>query len=143
MGPIVVGVDGSLPSEHALCFGVGLAHRQGVRLVAVHVRRPTYGGVAESLAPGEVVAAGRALTEDLARHAVEETCEMAGVRWEFRVRAGSPAHELHDVAREVRAGMLVIGTRGPGLAARWHRITFGSVSAHLVRHQTTPVLVVR
>jgi nucleotide-binding universal stress UspA family protein len=143
LGPIVVGVDGSLPSEHALYLSVGFAHREGVRLVAVHVRRPVQSGVAEALAPCEIIAAGREVTEDLARTAVEEACEAAGVMWEFRVRTGSPAPELREVAHEVRAGLLVIGTRGAGLAARWHRITSGSVSAHLVRHETTPVLVVR
>lgn len=139
----MIGLDGSEASEHALYTAVGLAQREGVRLIAVHVRRPGHSGLVGALAPVDVVTAARGAAEDAARASAQETCESAGVSWEFRVRTGSPPLELRDVAKETRAGLLVVGTRGSGLAARWHRMTAGSVSAHLVRHEPTPVLVVR
>ena len=51
------------------------------------------------------------------------------------IREGSPRDSILEVAEEVRAGLIVMGTRGrTGLT----RAFFGSVAEHLVRHSRVP-----
>ena len=56
------------------------------------------------------------------------------------VRTGQPFQEICDLAREIHAGLIVIGTRGQtGL----QRILLGSTAERVVRFASRPVLVVR
>lgn len=56
------------------------------------------------------------------------------------VRTGQPFQEICDLAREINAGLIVIGTRGQtGL----QRILLGSTAERVVRFASRPVLVVR
>jgi nucleotide-binding universal stress UspA family protein len=142
MGVIVVGVDGSAAGEHALWYAAGLASRQGFELVAVYVRRtpPT---AFTDLVAGAVVCDPCDEQERRGLEAVRDVCEEAGVRWSFVVRQGGAADELHAVAVERDAALIVVGTRGDGLGARLRRLTHGSVSTRLARREPMPVLVVR
>ena len=56
------------------------------------------------------------------------------------LREGVPDQEIVRLAREIDAGMIVIGSRGLG---RVKRALMGSVSDSVVRHAHCPVLVVR
>jgi nucleotide-binding universal stress UspA family protein len=56
------------------------------------------------------------------------------------VREGMPRAAILDVAREVGADLIVMGTHGrTGLT----HVVFGSVAEHVVRHSRIPVLTVR
>lgn len=56
------------------------------------------------------------------------------------LREGSPREVIIQVAEELGADMIVMGTHGrSGLA----RVAFGSVADHIIRHSTVPVLTVR
>ena len=53
---------------------------------------------------------------------------------------GEPAHEIVNVAKEIRADLIVVGTHGrKGI----RRAVLGSVAEHVVRFAKSPVLVVR
>jgi nucleotide-binding universal stress UspA family protein len=56
------------------------------------------------------------------------------------VRAGQPYEQICDLAREIRADLIVIGTRGQ---AGLQRILLGSTAERVVRFGSCPVLVVR
>jgi nucleotide-binding universal stress UspA family protein len=56
------------------------------------------------------------------------------------LREGVPDQEIVSLAREINAGMIVIGSRGLG---RVKRVFMGSISDSVVRHAHCPVLVVR
>jgi nucleotide-binding universal stress UspA family protein len=58
---------------------------------------------------------------------------------ELLVVAGSPGPTLCDVATELSASVIVIGTRGRGGI---RRAVLGSVSDHVVRHAPCPVVTV-
>jgi nucleotide-binding universal stress UspA family protein len=77
------------------------------------------------------------------RRLVSEVIEGCPARWRYVVRDGDPAEELHWMAKDLRASMLVVSTRGRGVGARLHRIAEGSVSSWLLRHEETPLLIVR
>jgi nucleotide-binding universal stress UspA family protein len=81
--------------------------------------------------------------EAAVRRLVDDEVAGCDVRWQFVAREGDPAEELHAAARQLRASMLVISTRGSGVGARLHRLAEGSVSSWLLRHEETPLLIVR
>ncbi|MFV0285321.1 MAG: universal stress protein, partial [Demequina sp.] len=66
----------------------------------------------------------------------------AGVQWSTRALAGLPSQQLADVADEVDAVLIVVGTREPGLRGTLHEFFSGSVAAQLSHRQHRPVLVV-
>ncbi|ORY48613.1 adenine nucleotide alpha hydrolases-like protein [Rhizoclosmatium globosum] len=53
---------------------------------------------------------------------------------------GDPRAELVDAAKNLKAEMMVVGTRGMGLI---RKAMIGSVSDHLLHHLECPVIVVR
>jgi nucleotide-binding universal stress UspA family protein len=63
---------------------------------------------------------------------------MAGGANVPEVLVGDPAHQLGRFADEVRAAMVVVGTRGRGAI---RSTLFGSVSRDLAREGTKPVVV--
>ncbi len=56
------------------------------------------------------------------------------------LRQGRPDREIVDLAEEIGAGLIVMGSRGLG---GMRRALMGSVSDSVVRHAHCPVLVVR
>jgi nucleotide-binding universal stress UspA family protein len=66
--------------------------------------------------------------------------EEAGRAVEKRVLRGRPASEIVDEATEMRADIIVLGSRGLG---RLRSMLLGSVSAEVVDHAPCPVLVAR
>lgn len=147
-GPVLVGVDGSADSQTALGFGFEEASARGVALVAVHVWSVPQltglsrvgGGVHWS---ADVSRAQLELQENAERILAEAVAgwqqqypEVTIRRWV--VHSFGTARVLLDVAREVAAGLLVIGSRGrSGLAA----MVQGSVGQVLISHSEAPVAV--
>ncbi|HET7273463.1 MAG TPA: universal stress protein, partial [Rubrobacter sp.] len=66
----------------------------------------------------------------------EAGTEVAGIH----TRVGFPATEIVEVAEELGAGLIAMGSRGLG---GLRRTLMGSVSDSVVRHAHCPVLVVR
>jgi len=67
--------------------------------------------------------------------------EEAGVTInETHLREGRAAEEIVEVAEEIGAGLIVMGSRGYG---RLRRALLGSVSDAVVRHAHCPVTIVR
>ncbi|WP_169165651.1 universal stress protein [Cellulomonas taurus] len=135
---IVVGVDGSDPSLRAASYALGQARRQGCRLVAVYARSTT-GGIASALdasgaARGAMLAAQDEVEFLLRRAHLTET---HGVDTELLIRPGDPFQVLSEVAHEVRADCVVVGSS----ASLGHRIA-GSLAVRLVRNAHWPVTVV-
>jgi nucleotide-binding universal stress UspA family protein len=137
-GPSVIlaGIDDSVTALRAGAYALGLARRQGARLVCVYVAQPSvvYGAGAGAVAEQE-----RALSEvgaDLRRQ-VEEAAAGRGVRITFITAAGDPYHELRRVADEVRADAVVVGAS----TKAGHRLV-GSLAVRLVKAGRWPVTVV-
>jgi nucleotide-binding universal stress UspA family protein len=141
-GPMVIlaGIDDSVTSLRAGAYAVGLARRQGARLVCVYVEQPSalYGATAGA---GAAVMAEqeRAFTETAAdlKRRIEEGAADRGVRITFVVAAGDPYHELRRVADEVRADAVVVGAS----TKAGHRLV-GSLAVRLVKAGRWPVTVV-
>ena len=130
---IVVGFDGSAPSERAGAYAAGLARRQRARLVVAHVVAPSALAMLSSV---PLEATLDEIAADLRRRSADEA-ERLGIGAEFVVRRGDPYLELTRICTELLADAVVVGAS----ASAGHRI-MGSLAVRMVRCGRWPVTVV-
>lgn len=142
MDTVVVGVDNSDSSTHAVEFAVARAKLNDWRVVLVHVipwtpfsfQTPSENEHRHRERQREIEAATEQILEPMA-----EIAERAGVPHEEVVRHGKPSETLLDIAEEHAAVHVVVGRTGDsGL----REAVFGSVASRLVQHADLPVTVV-
>jgi nucleotide-binding universal stress UspA family protein len=137
MDAIVVGVDGTADSLHALAEAARLAAESDVGIVVVCVRHEG------ALAPAAAGPASHEALDAMEKSVYEQAGRVLGettVHWAFDVRSGDPAAELIKAAREHHARAIVVGGRSHGIVGG---IVTGSVAQKLVRQSPVSVLVVR
>lgn len=149
VGRVVVGLDGSAHSRHAVALLAGLEPPASGLATLVRVveplRLPSMGllpGSARSLVAGQV-AALQARHVAAARREVEAAARRlrrAGWKARAQVREGLPVPELLAAARGTRADLVVVGARGVGGI---ERLLLGSVAERLLDRSPVSVLVVR
>jgi len=138
---IVIGVDGSDASRTALDLVASTTWPIGttVRLVGAYELATNWTGLTPL--PSETGAdeeAEQAFFQQI--QTLSEPLERSGRAIETVVARGRPADVLLNEADDLRADLLVVGSRGLGVAAS---ALVGSVSAALVDHASCPVLVAR
>jgi nucleotide-binding universal stress UspA family protein len=132
---VVVGIDGSEESKHALRWARALAVplRAQVKAVAVWHLPYGYGAIA--------IPADWNPKQDMEQVLLDAVTDVVGSQLpddlHLVVREGNPSKELLDSA--TGAAMIVVGSRGHGGFAG---MLLGSVSSHVAEHATCPVLVV-
>lgn len=134
---IVVGLDGSDTSLRAGSYALGLARRQGARLVAVFVRARTMGLEAGAAALDAVEAANDALAAELRELVTSQYAAATATPVELVDTAGDAFTELTRVAEARRADAVVVGAS----TKAGHRLV-GSTAVRLVRAGRWPVTVV-
>ncbi|MFJ6676952.1 universal stress protein [Actinosynnema sp. NPDC091369] len=145
-GRVVVGVDGSEPSDRAIEFAVDHVARHGGVLVGVHA---TTGLPVDAMAPGGAWGQGLGLGLDVEqlRSAADALVAQAlagplarrpEVRAERVVSLARPAQALAEHAEH--ASLLVVGSHGHGPV---RRALLGSVSHAMLHHAPCPLAVVR
>jgi nucleotide-binding universal stress UspA family protein len=75
-----------------------------------------------------------------AAQAVVVRGRQAGIAVSFLVWEGEPGPAIVEAAAAEEASMVIVGTHGRN---RVGRMLLGSVSDHVIRHATCPVLIVR
>ena len=146
---IVVGIDYSPASDLALERALELAAaRSRAEVHVVNVVR-LYGGQALLDGSGESSSGIESVTladatnrveryAEQRRQAFSESLDSVSVRTHLRLEA--PAHEIAQLAADLEADLVVVGTQGRrGIA----RLLLGSVAEDVVRLAPCPVLVVR
>jgi nucleotide-binding universal stress UspA family protein len=132
---IVWATDGSENANRALPVAKALLGQDGASLVVVHVvqRFATETGLAVH-ADEELVKEGlQRKVEELSKEGFNATLRIVN-------HIGpQPAHEIADVAREVGADLIVVGTRGHMPIAG---LLLGSVALRLLHVTPCPVLAV-
>ena len=126
---LIVATDFSAPADAALDFAIGLARLGGAAITLVHVCEPTEEhGASDPASEEDILQACRA--ELLATCARRKS---SGVSITPVLRAGLVADKLHNVATEVGASMIVVGsTRG----------RLGRNAERVLRTASRPVLAV-
>lgn len=145
-GTIVVGVDGSAPSQAALRWAAEEAELRDARIVALHawtfvppapIAEPGLIPIPAVDLPGQLEAE-RAAAEAELEAAIAEAFPDGPPEIERRVADDDAGAALAAAGEE--ADLLVVGSRGrTGLAS----VLLGSVSKHLVSHARCPVVVVK
>ena len=141
---ILLATDGSEDAEVATSTALDLAKSSGSEVHIVLVEEPAYAYVDPS---GYPYFPDEELEHQLEQRArmrldreVEKSRSAGGAVAEAHLRVGDAAAEIVDLAEDIGAGLIVIGSRGLG---RIRRALMGSVSDSVVRHAHCPVLVVR
>jgi nucleotide-binding universal stress UspA family protein len=136
---ILVAVDDSTTSIRAGWYAMGLARRQGAKLVAIFVSpvgsvgTSGPGGAALAVAKDEAFAE---MVRDMQQRALV-AAEEFGIPLTFLARRGDPFGEIRRAADEVRADAIVVGAS----TKAGHRFV-GSLAVRLVRAGRWPVTVV-
>jgi nucleotide-binding universal stress UspA family protein len=137
---ILVAIDFSDASEAALDYAIGLAKPLGASITVLHAYElPVYG-----FPDGALVVSAEMATTIMsgAQTGLREMCAKraaSGITLTQILRQGIPWEEVHRVANEVNADLIVIGTHGrTGLK---HAL-LGSVAEKIIRTATRPVLTV-
>lgn len=138
---IVVGVDGSLSSKHAVEWCATHAPALDAEIVAVHsIELPVYAasgfGVVPLPVPSEPDhdAIGNVMRSDWCAPLTE-----AGVEFRTVVTDGSPAGSIIELAQHEQADLVVTGRRGLGGFAE---LLLGSTSHELAHHLDRPLVIV-
>lgn len=138
MKSILHPTDFSADAQPAFDVACVLAGEGGGRLVVLHVERPplaTLGGTtAVPPLPNEYN------REKLGKKLRDIQPARAGITIEHRLEYGDPASVILEVAQEIGADLIVMGTHGrTGL----RRLLMGSVAERVVRKASCPVLTIR
>jgi nucleotide-binding universal stress UspA family protein len=135
---VMLATDLSTASDAATTVALDLAASLKARLLAVSVVDP-----GSLRLPGGRYAARvdqvRTERERFAQELVARGRSM-GVTVDFLVWEGDPGEAIIDAAQAEGADMIVVGSHGRGTVGRF---LIGSVSDHVVRNASCPVLVVR
>jgi nucleotide-binding universal stress UspA family protein len=139
MMSVVVGVDGTAASRAAIRIAAQEARYRRAPLIAVMA----YSGQRTLGAPaGQPVATPgpggdeRSTVESSLRDLVTEALGNQADHVELRVVAGTAGRQIVEAAREVRAQLIVLATRGS------MSMLLGTVSQYVLRKAPCPVLVV-
>jgi nucleotide-binding universal stress UspA family protein len=148
---ILIPIDGSQASEHALAKALVFAAPFQSEVVLLTVVEPLSSYVPEVMMPTgdwvgwrglpdvelerKILNAGQALLQK-----AQDTCKLAQVESRTRLETGQPRDVICHVAQEESPDLLVIGSRGLGSV---ERLMLGSVSDYVLHHCPVPILVVR
>ncbi len=140
---VLVGVDGSEDSALAIRAAADLSNRTGAELHVVHAWQDETPPSLTSAMSGDYSEA-RQQWERAAEEVLKEQTALAEAAGASVAgthnRRGRPAEEITDLAGELGADLLVIGSRGLGAVKR---LVMGSVSEGVVSLSPCPVLVMR
>src|SRR5215469_11238130 len=138
---ILVAMDDSTTAARAAAYAVGLARRQGARVVAVFVEPGPGPGISAAAPAGASLVPVQQEAFDQVAGDLRQRAEMVsrelGVDLTFIAAHGDPFRELCRIADEMRADAVVVGAS----TKAGHRLV-GSLAVRLVRASKWPVTVV-
>ena len=134
---ILVGFDGSKPSQKALEIALGMAHADDAKLLVVAVARPPEPPTrVETIGVFENAQAHFA--QDFQK--IEARAKEHGVAIETQILVGHPTEQLVHHAEKEKVDLIVVGRRG---VSRFERMLVGSTSEKVLRYAHCPVMVVQ
>lgn len=132
---ILIATDGSKYSDNALDEAISLAkyYKGALHIVNVVSISDEFQTVVPEAADKIIDSATHYLTE------LKSEAERAGVNAEIYVREGEPYKVIVELASNVKAGIIIMGSHGrTGLI----KIFMGSVTSRVIGHAPCPVMVV-
>ncbi len=142
--PILLCTDGSTHANHALTAGLDLVGSTGPLVVVTVAHDPdpmlvTGTGMAGGVISPEAFELQIEANRTEGQAVVESTVADLGLTGaQTRVLMGDPGTQICDLANELSARAIVLGSRGRG---GFRRALLGSVSDHVVRNSPCPVII--
>jgi nucleotide-binding universal stress UspA family protein len=137
---IVVGTDGSQPAERALEEALAIAARDDADLHIV-TAFPDPALIRERITSGATAATvNLSQVADSVLSRATERANAKGVRAQTHASESEPAEAILQLASEVNADLIVVGSRG---LSGIQRFLLGSVSAKVSEHASCSVMIVR
>ena len=140
---ILMPVDGSDVSGHALDEGLRLASELGSKVILMYVVDMTIAAMPEAELGVSNTELMRKSFEEQGEKVVRSAGEAAAakaVRFETVMTEGDVQNEIIAIAEEKKVSLIVIGTHGRrGL----NRLLLGSVAESVAKHAHCPVLLIR
>jgi universal stress protein A len=137
---ILVPFDFSSASDKAFRYALHFGQHFGAQLHVIHVLEPIlspqFAGLPETISFSEQELG--AVEKNF--HAWAESAGAAGVGAKLVLRAGFPAHEIVEAAKDLAVDLVIIATQG---LTGWKHFCIGSTAERVVRAAPCPVLVVR
>jgi nucleotide-binding universal stress UspA family protein len=137
---ILVATDGSREAELAVTTAADLAKSTDSELHVVHVGELPLVYHPERHAYRAEYEEHEKEAQQLLEAQVERIKGAGATVAQTHLRMGKADEEIADLAQNLGAGMVVMGSRGHG---RMRRALVGSVSDSVVRHAHCPVMIVR
>jgi nucleotide-binding universal stress UspA family protein len=139
---ILLATDGSEEAQLAATTAADLAQKTNseLHLITVGPDLPLYELPEHPAEFEDVLRENRREAKEMLEQQAKRIEESGGTVKETHLREGRVEEEIVEVAEELGAGLIVMGSRGHG---RLRRALMGSVSDAVVRHAHCPVTIVR
>src|SRR5215207_4999422 len=139
---ILLATDGSEEAQLAATTAADLAQKTNseLHLITVGPDLPLYELPEHPADFEDVLRENRREAKEMLEQQAKRIEQSGGTVKETHLREGPAADEIVEVAEEIGAGLIVMGSRGHG---RLRRALMGSVSDSVVRHAHCPVTIVR
>jgi nucleotide-binding universal stress UspA family protein len=139
---ILLATDGSEEAQLAATTAADLAQKTNSELhvLTVGPDYPLYELTEHPAEFEDVLSENRRQAKETLEQQAKRIEESGGTIKETHLREGRADKEIVEVAEEIGAGLIVMGSRGHG---RLRRALLGSVSDAVVRHAHCPVTIVR
>ena len=139
---ILLATDGSKEAQLAATTAADLAQKTNSELhvLTVGPDYPLYELPEHPAGFEDVLRENRREAKEMLEQQAKWIEESGGTVKETYLREGRADEEIVEVAEEIGAGLIVLGSRGHG---RLRRALMGSVSDAVVRHAHCPVTIVR
>ena|SRR5687767_7177550 len=135
---VLVAVDGSKHSDAAFDVATDIAQKYGSQLFVLHVFQ---GGTGSgTLVSSGVEDANRSIGQQILNSYEAKINERHLQSVRMLLQEGDAAQRIMETAREVKCGLVLIGSRGRG---GFKELLLGSVSHKVTNHADYPVLVVK
>src|SRR5215216_612708 len=133
---VLLATDGSKDAALAARAAVDVCERIGAELHIVHAWHSLPTARLRPFMRAEL----KKLGNELLGEGVKKVEDSGGLVSGAHLLEGTAADEILDLAEQIGAGLIVIGSRGLGPVSR---IALGSVSEAVIHHSRLPVLVLR
>lgn len=147
---VLIGTDGSEDAVAAATKSMAVLAADSITVLAVgeppNIATAGFeSGFAGGIASPEEVSAAWQAVDSAANSALDATIDAITrskptVAIERRIEIGNPGQTLVNLASELSADVVVVGSRGHGV---FKRALLGSVSSYVVHNAPCPVLVIR
>jgi nucleotide-binding universal stress UspA family protein len=139
---ILLATDGSKEAQLAATTAADLAEKTNSELhvLTVGPDLPLYELTEHPADFEDLLRENRRQAKEMLEQQAKGIEESGGTVKETHLREGRAEEEIVEVAEEIGAGLIVLGSRGHG---RLRRALMGSISDAVVRHAHCPVTIVR